>query len=156
MRKGLKFLHTVGACGLLGALAAYAVVLARAPQATARSYADLRATIDALCTYLLLPSLALALFTGLLAMAAHRPFLETRWAWLKAAIGLATFEGSLIVINGRARAAAGLAEDVAAGRAEANVLTDVIASEWGGLAVVGAIALANVALGVWRPRLGVR
>ena len=154
MRKGLKFLHTVAACGLLGALLGYAVILRHGVQGTPRAYADMRASIDALCTYLLLPSLAVVLVSGLLAMAAHRPFLETRWAWLKAFLGIATFEGTLVIIHGRARTAAGIAEEIAAGKVEPSALAGVVASEWGGLAVIGAIAMANVAIGVWRPRLG--
>jgi fructose-specific phosphotransferase system IIC component len=88
MRKSLKILHTLAACGMVGAVLAYMVLLLAAPQDTATAYAELRQSIAALCDYLLLPSLALVLVSGLLSMAVHRPFLDKRWAWLKAALGL--------------------------------------------------------------------
>lgn len=153
MRKTLKFLHTLGASAYVGALLAYAVVLTYAPQGTPRAYADMRATIDVICSSILVPSLGLVLVAGLLAMAAHKPFLDLRWVWVKAALGVGTFEGTLVVVSGRARGAAELAADVAASKAEPATLSSVIASEWVGLAVVGALAVANIALGVWRPVL---
>ncbi len=153
MRQALKFLHTVGASGYVGALLAYAAVLAYAPQGSPRAYADMRATIDVICSYLLVPMLGLVIVAGLLAMAAHKPFLDLRWVWVKAALGIGTFEGTLVVVSGRARSAADLAADIAAGKAEPAALSAVIASEWGGLAVIGALAIANIALGVWRPAL---
>lgn len=153
MRKALKFLHTLGAAAYIGALLAYAVILTYAPQGTPRAYADMRASIDLICSYLLVPSLGIVLVSGLLAMAAHKPFLDLRWVWIKAALGIGTFEGTLVIVSGRARSAAGLAEDIAAGKSEPAALAAVIASEWGGLAVIGALAVANVVLGVWRPAL---
>ena len=66
MRKALKFLHTFASCGLIGALLGYSIVLIYAPQDTPRAYAEARQTITAFCNYLLLPSLAVALITGLL------------------------------------------------------------------------------------------
>ena len=80
MRKTWKFLHTLAACGVIGALLGYAVLLAHAPQDTPEAYAAMRQSISALCDYILFPSLAVVLITGLLAMAAHHPFVEMRWA----------------------------------------------------------------------------
>ena len=78
MRRAGKFMHTCAACGMIGALLAYAIVLTTAPQDTAQSYADMRQTVSALCSYLLLPSMALALISGLLSMAVHRPVIGER------------------------------------------------------------------------------
>ncbi len=153
MRKALKFLHTLGASAYAGALLAYAVILTYAPQGTPRAYADMRASIDVICSYLLVPSLGIVLVSGLLAMAAHKPFLDLRWVWFKAVLGIGTFEGTLVVISGRARSASELAADIAAGKADQAALSSVIASEWGGLIVIGALAVANIVLGVWRPAL---
>lgn len=153
MRKALKFLHTLGASAYAGALLAYAVVLIHTPQATPRAYADMRATIDAICSFILVPSLGVVLVSGLLAMAAHRPFLELRWVWVKAALGIGAFEGTLVIVSGGARRAAELAADIAAGKADPAAMPAAVASEWGGLIAIGALAVANVVLGVWRPTL---
>ncbi|MFK5108408.1 DUF2269 family protein, partial [Klebsiella pneumoniae] len=87
MRRVLKFLHTLASCGLVGALLVYALILISLREATPEIYAVARGTISDVCNLLLLPSLAVALITGLLAMAVHRAFLDTRWAWLKALLG---------------------------------------------------------------------
>jgi hypothetical protein len=156
MRKVLKLLHTLGAAGYMGALAACAVVLARVPQATAREVADMRGVVDAICMLMLFPSMGLVLLSGLLAMAAHRPFLELRWVWAKAVLGIAVFEGTLIVVQGRARRAAELASEISAGTAEPSELARVVATEWASLGVMLAIAVASTMLAIWRPRLGAR
>jgi hypothetical protein len=153
MRKTLKFFHTIASCGLLGGFAAYAVVLIAAPQATAGEYADMRATIAAIAGYLLIPSLAVALVTGLLAMAVHRPFQELRWAWVKALLGISTFEATLGIVQSKANTAAALAEKIANGEPEVQALATAIGYEWHALGVITALAGANVVLGVWRPSL---
>lgn len=93
MRKLLKCLHTLAACGLIGGLAVYMLLLALAPQETPAAYAQLRQAIAAVSNYLLMPSLAVALVSGLLSMAVHTPFLDKRWVWLKAAMGILMFKG---------------------------------------------------------------
>lgn len=156
MRKALKFLHTLASCGLIGALAGYAIVLIYAPQATASTYADVRHTITALCDYLLLPSLAVALVTGLLSMAVHQPFQDQRWVWVKALLGLSMFEATLGIIQSKAATAAIISAKIAAGDAEPGALATAIASEWMSLGAIAALSVANIVLGVWRPRLAAR
>lgn len=153
MRKFLKFVHTVASCGLLGALLGYFIVLVHAPQDTPRAYADARQIISLLCSYLLVPSLGVALVSGLLAMAAHPPFFDTRWAWLKAILGLSTFEATLAIVQAKAAAATIESAKVAAGGGEPGALAEVLANEWLSLGLVTALSLAQIAIGVWRPRL---
>ena len=152
-RKTLKLLHTLAACGMIGSLAGYAVLLTWGAQDTPAQYADLRVSISALCSYLLVPSLGLALMSGLFAMVVHTPFMEQRWAWAKAAMGIAMFEGTLGFVGHKATAAQKFAARVADGSATQAQMQEVIAREWMGLWVVLALTLANVILGVWRPRL---
>jgi hypothetical protein len=153
MRKALKFFHTLASCGLIGALLGYMIVLTNAPQDTASKYADVRHTISALCNYLLLPSLAVALVTGLLSMAVHRPFQEMRWAWIKALLGLSMFESTLAIIQAKADTAAKLSIKIAAGEAQPEALVTALASEWTTLGAIMALSIANIVLGVWRPLL---
>jgi uncharacterized membrane protein len=153
MRRLLKFLHSLASCVLIGALAAYAVLLVLAPQDTPQAYADMRQTVVAIASWLILPSMGLSLFTGLMAMAVHYPFAQTRWAWMKALLGLAIFEATLGLIQAKAVAAAETAVDVAAGKTQPGAMDAVVANEWMSLAILMALSLAQVALGVWRPSL---
>lgn len=153
MRKVLKILHTAASCGLLGGLFAYGVVLLFAPQESASQFADMRRTIGALCDYVLIPSLAVALVTGLVAMMVHRAFQEMRWVWLKALMGFALFEATLAIVQSKAGAAASLSAKVAEGAATRASLDAVLASEWTTLIALTALSVAQVVVGVWRPAL---
>lgn len=152
MRKATKILHTLASCGLIGALLGYMVILVAAPHDMVATYANARATILALCNYVLLPSLAIALMSGLLSMVVHPPFQELRWAWLKALLGFSMFEATLGIIQAKASTAAVLSAKIAAGGAQQKALADAVANEWGSLIVIMAISIANVVVGVWRPR----
>lgn len=153
MRKTVKILHSITAGGLVGGLACYAILLAMAPQGTPAAYADLRQSITVVSDYVLLPSLAVALVSGLLSMVVHRPFLDKGWVWIKALLGILMFKGTLTIVSAKADYAATMAARMAAGEAPPDALAGMIRLEWGTLAVVGAIAVANVVLGVWRPKL---
>lgn len=154
MRRALKFLHTLASCGLIGSLLGYLLVLAVAPQETARAYAETRQVLAALANYLLLPSLALALVSGLLAMAVHKPFLDLRWVWAKAVLGLSLFEATLAVVQAKASSAAEAAARLAGGEGDAALLAEIIANERPTLFAILALSVAQIVLGIWRPGLG--
>ncbi len=151
-RKALKFLHSLAACGMIGALLGYAMLLVHAPQETPAAYADMRQSVSALCNYMLFPSLAVVLVSGVFSMAAYQPFQGMHWVWIKALMGLGMFEGTLAIIGTKARRAAELSARIAEGADEADALAQAIASEWQALGVITALSVASVALGVWRPR----
>lgn len=156
MQKAIKFLHSLASCGLIGALLGYMIVLIAAPQDTPAAYADMRQSINGLSNYLLLPSLAVALVSGLVSMIVQPVFLDRRWVWIKALSGLAMFEGTLAIIGAKANHAAKVSIQIAEGTAEPDALDTALANEWYSLAVIMALSVANVALGVWRPALGKR
>jgi len=151
-RKSLKILHSLASCGLIGGLACYMILLVYAPQENAEAYADLRQGIAAISDYVLLPSLAVALITGFLSMAVHRPYQDRGWALLKAALGILMFKGTLVVIGGNAGYAASISRRIAEGEPVEDLLARAIGHEWGTLWVVMALSVVNVVLGVWRPR----
>jgi len=153
MRKSLKFFHTLASCGMIGALLAYAIMLIAAPQGTPSAYADMRQTIALICNYLLMPSLGIALITGLLSMAVHRPFQDRRWVWVKALLGLLLFESTLAIIGSKADYAAEMSAKIAAGEAQAEVLQAGLSQEWYSLGAILVLSVANIVLGVWRPPL---
>lgn len=153
MRKAVKILHSLASCGLIGGLAAYMVVLVWSPQTTPSQYTDMRQAIAAISNYILVPSLGVALVTGLVAMMVQRAFQEMRWVWVKAVLGLAIFEATLAVIQGKANEGLSLAQKVASGGETAEALKVALASEWTSLYAIMALSLAQVILGVWRPAL---
>jgi hypothetical protein len=124
-----------------------------ATQSTARSYPDARQIISALCNYLLLPSLAIVLIMGLRSMAVHPPFQDKRWAWVKAFLGLSMFEATLGIIQSKANYAAAISAKIAAGESTADGLANAIGNEWYALGAIIVLSIANIVLGVWRPRL---
>ena len=77
MRRLLKFLHTMGSAGLLGAMASLVVMLSLSPAPSALAgYAATRGAMGAVATWIFLPALAVTLMSGLLAMALNRAFLN--------------------------------------------------------------------------------
>jgi hypothetical protein len=155
MRRTLKFLHSIAAIGMTGALAAHIILLAVSPEPSSlEAYAAMREGIAAITRYLLLPSLTLVLFTGLLALGMHTPFHNAGWAWVKAAMGLWIFQGTLKGIEGPAKQAAMVSARALQEEIDPQILQDLMRTEWGSLWVILALAVANVAIAIWRPRLG--
>lgn len=151
LRPTLKFLHELSSAGIIGALLAHLVLLTVATT-TAMEYATLRRGIELLTRWVLLPSLAVVLISGLLAIAAHRPFHSAGWPWIKALTGIALFEGTLGAIVGTSRDAAALAAKVAAGEGDPAGFAPLLRHEWGGLWTILALSVANIVIAVWRPR----
>ena len=153
LRKTLKALHEVGGIGVMGSFACCIVLLTKAPARSAAAFAVIQQSILSITQWLLLPSLAIVLISGLLAIAATDAFKDAGWAWFKALLGVSMFEGTLLTVNASARQAAELTAQIAAGQGDAVELSRVLHTEWGGLWVLMALAVANIVLAVWRPRL---
>jgi hypothetical protein len=94
----------------------------------------------------------LALVTGLLSMAARYPFEEKGWAWVKAATGILMFKGVLTIVSAKAGHAAEMSRRTAQGTTPPDASLGLIDLEWGALWIVMALSIANVVLGVWRPK----
>jgi hypothetical protein len=154
MRRLMKFLHTMGAIGLMGAIASLIVLLGFTPTpASLPEYALMAAAIGAVVSWIFLPSLALTLIAGLLAIAVNRAYHSAGWAWAKLATGVLIFEGGLTAIVGPLQQEAELSAQAVAGQVDMAMLATSLASELRTLWVVLAVATANVVLGIWRPRL---
>ena len=153
LRKALKALHEIGAIGSMGSYAACIVLLASAPAKSPVAYAAVLQGIATIIEWLLIPSLAIVLISGLLAIAANDAYKNAAWAWVKALLGIGIFEGTLLTVGASARHAAELAALAASGHGEAIQLAQMLHTEWGGLCILSMLALANIVLAVWRPRL---
>jgi hypothetical protein len=158
MRRLLKFMHTMGAIGLMGAMACLLVLLNFTPApaslpASLSEYARMRAAMDGIATWIFLPSFALTLIAGLLAIAVTRAYHSAGWAWAKLASGLLVFEWGFAAILGPMQQEAELSARALAREVDPATLGGSLSAEWNSLWVMLAVATANVVLGIWRPRL---
>ncbi|MDP5054998.1 MAG: hypothetical protein NWP69_14515, partial [Congregibacter sp.] len=78
------------------------------------------------------------------------------WVWMKLALGVSVFEGTLIAIQGPAKREAARAAQALAGELEPALLGLTAGSEWKSTLVILGVAIANIVLAVWRPRFGSR
>ncbi len=155
MRRFLKFLHTAAALGLAGGLAAYLMVLLAAPaDADLNTRLALRESLAFVASWLIMPSMLVVLASGLLAMAAHYPFVNAPWVWVKAISGLLIFEATLASVDAPAQQAVEALNRAVAGLVTEADLARLVRNEWGAWWMLLALSLANVALGIWRPRFG--
>lgn len=152
LTRSLKILHTLGAVGLTGALAACLILVLKTPHEPLTAYAATRVGIASIARYLLVPSLALVLTSGLIAVSASSLYVDAGWVWIKVVMGLAMFEGTLVSVAGAARRAAELATLAASGSPDPVALAEALRTERGGLWLMIALCVANIVLGVWRPR----
>jgi hypothetical protein len=153
MRRLLKFLHTMGAVGLFGAMACLLVLLAFTPAPTSISeYALMRGAMGAIATWIFLPSLALTLVAGLLAMGFNPTYQNAGWALAKLATGILVFEGGFTGVVGPMQDEAERSASALAGQTDAATLAQSLGPEGNTLWVLLAVATVNVVLGIWRPR----
>lgn len=154
MRHLMKFLHTIGAIELIGSMACLIVLLSFTPAPTSLlEYAQMRVAMGGIATWIFLPSLALTLIAGLLAIAANRSFHSAGWAWAKLATGVVIFEWGFTAVLGPMQQEADLGARALTGEVDAATLAASLTSERTSLWVLLVVATANVVLGVWRPRL---
>ena len=151
MKRTLKFLHSLGGMGVMGALVANIILLTITPEPSSlEEYALMRKSIGLIAERLLLPSLALVLLSGLLSMAVHPPFHNAGWAWMKLGLGVIMFEGTLLTVQGPAERAAIESQRALAGEVDPATLASLVQGEWGSMWVILGVAVANVALARWR------
>jgi hypothetical protein len=154
MRRLMKFLHTMGAIGLIGAMACLLVMLHIAPAPTSLSeYALMRTAMGAIATWIFLPSLALTLIAGMLAIAFNPAYHNAGWAWVKLATGILVFEFGFMAIQGPIQQEVESSARALAGEVDPATLAGSLSAERNSLWVMLAVAIVNVILGVWRPRL---
>ena len=144
-----KVLHEVSAIGFGGGLAACLLINLMADRSSPAAFAAARQAFAAIANYLLVPSMAVVVVSGLLAIAATRGYIDAGWAWLKALLGITVFEATLMVVGSGSRHA----ELLAAATADPAGLATLLRSERNTLLLLIALCVVNVVLAVWRPRL---
>jgi uncharacterized membrane protein len=154
MRSTLKFLHTLGAIGMMGGMAVLGVMLLYAPSPVALAeYAAVRSAMAAAATWVFMPSLGLTLIAGLLAIAASPAFHNAGWAWVKAASGILIFESGFVGVLGPMQREAADSVKAMAGQFDPALLGVSLGAEKMTIWILLAVSTANVVLGVWRPYL---
>ncbi len=138
----------------MGAMACLlAVVCFAPPPASLAGEAAVMGAMARITTWVFMPSLALTLIAGLLAIAATPGYHDAGWVWVKAATGILMFEGGFAYVMGPVQAAAKTSASALAGRIDPALVARLPAGERNTLLILLAITAANVALGVWRPRM---
>lgn len=156
-RKIIKILHTLSAIGYTGGILAYLAVLLSAPEVPdLGEHLLMRRNIVLIVTWAILPSTLIVLISGLASMMAHSPFMNAPWVWLKLLAGVLVFEASLASIAGPAKASLRAVERAVAGDIDINTMNGLLQDKWTAMYVLLGISVANVVLGVWRPRFGQR
>lgn len=148
VRLGAKTLHDVASITFGGALAACLVINQVASRESAAEFAAARQSLTVIAQYLLVPSMGVVVLSGLLALAATRAYMNAGWAWIKALLGLAVFEATLVVVGSKDKQAA-----IIAAFPDPAALDVLLRSERNTLWLLVVLCIINVVLAVWRPRL---
>jgi hypothetical protein len=137
----------------MGAMICLAVLLGFAPNPTSLpEYALMFAGMNGIVTWIFLPSLALTLIAGLLAIAVNRAYHNAGWALAKLASGILIFEWGFTAVAGPLQEEAQFSARALAGSVDPATLAMSLSAERNSLWALLAVATANVVLGVWRPR----
>ena len=147
-----KVLHEVASIGFGGGLAACLLINGLADRTSPEAFASARQAFAAIAHYLLVPSMAVVVVSGLLAIAATRGYMDAGWAWLKALLGITVFEATLMVVGSDSRQA----DMLAAMTSNPAALDALLRSERNTLLLLIVLSIVNVVLAVWRPRLAYR
>jgi len=154
MRKVLKFLHTMAAIGYTGGIGCLLVLHAGLPApGEVQSFASVRMAQGAIAQWILFPSMGLVLISGLLAMIVTPSFQDRAWVWAKVATGILVFEGTLAYVQAPMERGADRARLALTGEFPIAELGATLRPEWMSFWVMMGVAVVNVILGIWRPRL---
>ena len=154
MRNILKFGHSMTAITFLGSVVVLWVFHQYLPSPTEalEIYVAERQVMERVATLVMMPSLLLTLLFGLASFAVVPGYHGAPWAWAKLVTTVLMLEGSLLGIQSPIKREAELA---VAALMDGSLVGDLALrsdAEQGSLAVIGLVATANVALGVWRPK----
>ena len=150
----MKFLHSMGAIGMMGAIAALLVLIRLVPKPLSLpEHASAYRAMADIANYILYPSMVVTVIAGLLAIAINRGFHNAGWAWVKMASGILVFEGSLVSIIGPIGAEARRSSEALLGQIDPATLVSIEGSLGASLWVMLGVSTANVVFGIWRPRL---
>lgn len=148
LRLGAKALHEIASIGFGGGLVACLIINQMTNRTSSAEFSAARHVFAAIAQYVLIPSMAIVVVSGLIALAATRGYQKAGWAWVKALLGLSVFEATLMVVGSSQRHL-----ELAAAATDPTLLDTLLRSERNTLWLLIAVSALNVLLAVWRPRL---
>ena len=154
MRKLLKFGHSMTAIAFLGSVVVLWVFhhYLPAPAEALEIYVAERQVMERVATLVMMPSLLVTLLFGLASFAVVPGYHGAPWAWGKLITTVLMLEGSLLGIQSPIKREAELATTALTDISLVGELALKLDAERGSLVIIGLVATANVALGIWRPK----
>ena len=154
MRKLLKFGHSMTAITFLGSVVVLWVFhhYLPAPAEALEIYVAERQVMERVATLVMMPSLLVTLLFGLASFAVVPGYHGAPWAWGKLITTVLMLEGSLLGIQSPIKREAELATAALTDFSLVGELALKLDAERGSLVIIGLVATANVALGIWRPK----
>jgi hypothetical protein len=134
--------------GFAGGLAACLLINLTARRDSPGDFMAARVIYGSVAQYVVVPSMAVVVVSGLIALAATRAFMDSGWAWLKALLGLLVFEATLVIVGSNRDA---ITRALAA--PDSSVLDALLRAERNTLLLLIALSAVNVVLAIWRPKL---
>jgi hypothetical protein len=151
LRLGAKAVHDIASIGFGGGLAACLVIHLTANRASSAEFAAARHVFAAIAQYLLVPSMAVVVVSGLIAMMATRGYQDAGWAWVKAVLGISVFVATVRVVGGSSNQA-----ELGVAATDPAMLDAMLRSERNMLWLLIALCVVNVVLAVWRPKMMIK
>ena len=151
LRLGAKALHDIASISFGGGLAACLVINLMANRTSAAEFATARQLFAVIAQYVLIPSMAFVVVSGLIAMMATRGYQDAGWAWAKAILGISVFVATVRVVGSESKQT-----ELVAAVADPSVLDAMLRSERNMLWVLIALCVVNVLFAVWRPKMMIR
>jgi hypothetical protein len=148
LRLTAKALHDIASIAFGGGLAACLVINLMANRMSPADFATSRQVFAAISQYILIPSVAVVVASGLIAMMATRGYQDAGWAWVKAVLGI-----SLLVATFRVVGASTASSELLAAAADPGAVDALLRAERGMLWLLIALCVVNVVLAVWRPKM---
>ena len=150
-RLGAKVLHDIASISFGGGLAACLVINLTANRASASEFASARQVLAAIAEYVLIPSMAVVVVSGLIAMMATRGYQDAGWAWVKAVLGISVFVATVRLVGASSKQA-----ELVAAVTDPGMLDPMLRSERNMLWLLIALCVVNVVLAVWRPKMMIK
>ncbi|MBS0377491.1 MAG: hypothetical protein JSS29_03310 [Proteobacteria bacterium] len=150
--RAIKLLHELGSMGTLGSVAVCLLLLLHRGPGSAPDLVVISDAVSMVVRWVLLPSFIATILSGLLALVATPPYMDSGWAWLKALLSLSLFEASLM-LSGTAHDLGLLSRQAAGGTDVWLEIVHTQRTESGVLWVLLGVSIVNVVFGIWRPRL---
>ena len=151
LRLGAKAVHDIASISFGGGLAACLVINLMANRASSSEFATARQVFAAIAQYVLIPSMAVVVVSGLIAMMATRGYHDAGWAWVKAALGVTVFAATCMVVGASTQQA-----ELVAAITDPGLLDAMLRRERNMLWLLILLCVVNVVLAVWRPKMMIK